>query len=490
MIQSALQQHQHALSQHALADYAAKAALPIFDLAGLRIDFSKNYLNQETLSLWQKWWDACDIEAQLEALQRGEIVNLSEQRSAQHHLLRQTQPQRFGREIQAMRQAMQDLKRQWQAQGIRDVIHLGIGGSELGMRLLCEALRSRRHDDGMRVHFISSPDPERYQEVLQDLNPAKSACLLASKSFRTEEVLHGAQLVRDFLGGTERMVALTAAEDAARAWGITQVLPLWDWVGGRYSLASVLALPLILQNDYADYEALLRGMERIDQHCFDTPLARNVPVLMATLDAWYNHYFHYPARIIMSYSHALRTFPAYVQQLAMESLGKHCSQTGEALSHRSGMMIWGGRGTEAQHSFFQWLHQGSQIVPVDMIVLKRFDHVQRDTATEQLIHSHYLGQMSALMLGQPEAAMTQRSMGNRPSTAIVLERLTPETLGALCALYEHKTSVEALLYGINAYDQWGVEYGKAVAEQCRRALQSQNQALDPSTLALARYLKD
>lgn len=492
-----LKQHQALIASKTLKQWFEAEPHRVSDwtlqFSHLYLDLSKNYVNAETKNIWAEWWQASDLKNKIKALQTGERINTSENRQVLHHILREPTPSLYADEILATRQKMQVIENKLKSAGVTDVVHIGIGGSELGMKLLCQALRSRRNKQ-INIHFLASPDADKIAELQETLHPKTTALIVASKTFTTEETMVNAQYMRDWLlagdpNGAQRMIAISTAIPLLKQFGILEenVLPMWDWVGGRFSLSSALALPLVLQNSFADYEALLRGLNRLDEHFYQADFKENLPVLLATLDAWYNRYFHIDTRAVITYNHPLHYFPAYLQQLAMESLGKNVDIHGKPLSERSGIIIWGGNGTETQHSFFQLLHQGNHIVPLDLITVKSAS--EKFLPAQATVHSHFIAQAEAFMLGRKTDRNEQFSAGNRPTSALILDELNPESLGELIALYEHKTSVEGFLYGINSYDQWGVEFGKILAKDTKADLLGAQHDHDASTSALIQYLK-
>ena len=486
-------------------------------IAGIYADLSKNHLDAQTPALWQQWLSAARVKEGIAALLGGEHVNSSENRPALHYRLRSPVSDAFSidgqdisADIAAMRAHMRTLAekvrsgawRGYSGKAFTDIIHIGIGGSELGPRLICQALK-QQSDGRLTVHFLPTPDPYRLQ-ALAHLNPETTLLIIASKTFTTEETLSSAQYLRNWLraaGGEaadKQMIAITARTDRAAEFGIEheRTLPMWDWVGGRYSLWSSIALPFVLQNGYEHYEQLLAGAHAMDEHFAHAEPARNLPIQLALLDVWYNHYFHINNRAVITYSAALEPFPQYLQQLAMESLGKRTQGNGEALAKPSGIIIWGGSGTDVQHAFFQLIHQGQRAIPVDFITVKKS---AQHPELQRILHAHCLAQSEALMHGRTEADLpaglpAQESAqrvcpGNRPSTTLILDELSPACVGALLALYENKTSAEALLLGVNAYDQWGVELGKQLAASTNASLSGQTGKHDASTTALLNHLK-
>lgn len=521
-IHDTLRAHRDTLQQTTLTDKfaadPARMSVWQFDVAGIHADLAKNHVDADTQTLWQQWLADARVADGIKALLAGEHVNQSENRPALHYRLRSPTDQPFvidgqdiSADIAAMRAHMKTLAEKihsgewlgYSGKRFTDVIHIGIGGSELGPRLICHALKHQT-DKGLTIHFLATPDPYRLQ-ALEALNPETTLLIIASKTFTTEETLASAEHLRAWLraaGGEkadQQMIAISARTDRAAAFGIDaeRVLPMWDWVGGRYSLWSSIALPFVLQNGYAAYEALLSGAHQMDEHFASADAARNLPIQLALLDTWYNHYFHINNRAVITYSAALEPFPQYLQQLAMESLGKRTRHDGSDLDQPTGLIIWGGSGTDVQHAFFQLIHQGQRDIPVDFITLKQSDKYPQ---MQRLLQSHCLAQSEALMHGRSVADLPQDLAphesaqrvcpGNRPSTTLILDALNPQCLGALLALYENKTSAEALLLGVNAYDQWGVELGKQLAAGTRKSLDGATGAHDASTTALINHIKN
>ncbi|MDO4435786.1 MAG: glucose-6-phosphate isomerase [Cardiobacteriaceae bacterium] len=519
-IHEKLQQHQKDLTQLSLSALVASEKNRVadwsFEEAGLRVDFAKNFVNQDTKALWAQWWEKAGLREHLADLHAGKAVNNSEDRPALHHRLRTPAGKiddAISRDVAAVHEQLRQISEKaaqsafvgFSGKAITDVVHIGIGGSELGPRLVCHALEHLKTTT-YRLHFLASPDAYYLNSLQSALNPETTLCIIASKSFTTEETLHNAEKLRTWLHNAAQgadisgqFFALTAKPKLAEAWGVSaeQILPLWDFVGGRYSLWSSIALPLVLQNGYEQYQALLAGAHEMDEHFQHAPYERNIPVLLATLDAWYNHYFQYNNRAMITYCQPLRDFVPHIQQLEMESLGKRADKNGQPLPFPSGMLIWGGAGTDAQHAYFQLLHQGHRNGAMDFITVKQAPKGFEDT--QALLHSHYIAQQEAFMMGQseedlshlPESKRFERTNGgNRPTTSVVLSDLTPRTVGALVAMYEHKTSAQGVLYGLNAYDQWGVEYGKKLASAVQEELLGRGVGEhDVDTVALIGLLK-
>jgi len=475
-----------------------------------RIDFSKERIDAAALEALVAHAESVGVARWIEALFAGERVNLSEGRPALHTALRQQDdtPVRVGgedvipavrdtqRRIRALAAALREGRRRG-ATGlpITDVVSIGIGGSDLGPRMVCDALAGTEAPP-VRVSFVSNVDPEALARALAPLDPASTAFVVISKTFTTQETLANATAARQWLARSmpgaalgAHFVGVSANVAAAGAFGIEadDVLPMWDWVGGRYSLWSAVGLPIAIRCGPDAFAALLAGAAAMDRHVRTAPLAQNAGVVLALVGWWNARWLGHAQRLVIPYSHALRELAAYLQQLVLESNGKTVGRDGAPLEAGSTPSLWGEPGTDAQHSFFQWLHQGTHPSPVEFVVPVRARHPIGDQ--ERLLVANALAQAQALAAGRtPEtvrrelagsgleggsldAAIAARVCpGNRPSTTILLPQVDPYHLGALIALYEHRTYVEGLLYGINSFDQWGVELGKTLAKPIARAL--------------------
>jgi glucose-6-phosphate isomerase len=386
------------------------------------------------------------------------------------------------------------------------IVHIGIGGSDLGPRLVWEALRPL--DPAIDLRFVANIDPRDMAEALTGLDPATTLVVVVSKTFTTQETLANAEAARAWLaaslpevGRDRHFIGVTAAPERAGAFGCGRTFAFRDWVGGRYSLWSAVSLSCVIALGSEAFDGLLAGARSMDDHFVSAPLERNAPVLLAMAQVWNVDGLDRPARTVAPYAHALRRLPAFLQQLEMESNGKRVRRDGSAVTRQTCPVVFGEPGTNGQHAFFQQIHQGPQVVPAEFVIVRR-THAD---APESPLWSNALAQGQALMLGKTEreahteliasgvdAAEADRLAphktfpGNRPSTAIVMDRLTPETLGALLALYEHKTFVEGVIWDINSFDQWGVELGKVLAKAILKdvAVGGPSETLDPSTAAL------
>ncbi|KAF1704860.1 glucose-6-phosphate isomerase [Pseudoxanthomonas suwonensis] len=446
-------------------------------------------------------WDALlQLARQLElpvAFRRlfdGEKINLTEGRSVLHTALRgdlsQSPVARQAYETAAaVRQRMYALVRDLEASDVTDIVSVGIGGSDLGPRLVADALRGPL-PGRFRVHFISNVDGAAAQRVLAPLDPKRTAAVFISKTFGTQETLLNGAIVRDWLGGSGRIYAVSAnPERAASAFDIApeRVLPMWDWVGGRYSLWSAVGFPIALAIGTKAFDELLGGAAEFDRHVLEAPLEANLAVRHGLTAVWNRNALGLASHAVMTYDQRLALLPAYLQQLVMESLGKRVKVDGSPVDGDTVPVWWGGAGTDVQHSFFQALHQGTGIVPADFIGTVRNDDPYAQN--HEALLSNLLAQTEALANGQSSEDPHRAYPGGRPSTTIVLDSLTPASLGALLAMYEHSVYVQSVAWGINAFDQFGVELGKQVANTLLPALRGEGQAQDPVTASLIARLR-
>jgi glucose-6-phosphate isomerase len=400
---------------------------------------------------------------------------------------------------------------------ITDVVNIGIGGSFLGPQLVSEALLPFAQK-GLRCHYLANVDGSEFRELVSKLSAATTLFIVSSKSFSTLETLKNALAARAWYlaqGGSEEnlhqhFIAVTSNPEAATAFGISEenILPLWDWVGGRYSLWSAIGLPIAMSIGISNFKELLSGAYNMDLHFRNTPFERNIPVLLGLLGVWYGDFWGARSHAILPYDYYLRNITDHLQQLDMESNGKSVRQDGTPISAGSGPVIWGGVGCNGQHAYHQLLHQGSQLIPADFIVPVSSYNPVADH--HQWLYANCLSQSQALMLGkslaESEAELRSKGMpesevqrlaahkvvpGNRPSNTLVMERISPRRLGALIAMYEHKVYVQSVLWGINAFDQWGVELGKELGKGVYQGLTDWEPAVaaDASTQGLINYFR-
>ena len=476
-------------------------------------DLSRNRVDAATEALLLQLARECGLQAQRSALLAGAAVNTTEQRAVLHHLLRNPPPAQAqpapaapdfiadaSAEVQSVRAAMLQYAEAVRADArITDIVSIGIGGSGLGPALVVSALQDHGLP-GQRVHFVSNVDGMELGSLLRQLQPAHTLFLVASKTFTTAETMANAHAARDWFlahGGSldadaavplaRHFAALTTHLEAAAEFGITTTFGFWDWVGGRYSLWSAIGLPIAIAIGAAAFKELLAGAHAMDGHFQTAPLERNLPVRLGLLDVWYRNFHGFTSRCIAPYSHGLRRLSAYLQQLEMESNGKGVDWQGRALPYATAPVVWGEPGTNGQHAFFQMLHQGSDTIPFEFIVLRRGG---RDLPEQHpRLVANALAQAQALMQGRASACGHRHFGGNRPSTVLLLEQLDPASLGALVALYEHRVFVSGAIWGINSFDQWGVELGKQLADHLQPRLASGDAiGLDGATAGLLHRL--
>ena len=468
-------------------------------------DYSKNRLTDETLRLLLNLAEDAQLGAQIEAMFNGEKINHTEGRAVLHTALRSqaetpilvdgadVMPQ-IRAVLAKMRRFSESVRsgewRGFTGKPITDIVNIGIGGSDLGPKMVCAALKpySKR---GLRVHFVSNVDGTDIAETLKLLNPESALFLIASKTFTTQETMTNAHTARDWFlarSGDERYIArhfaaMSTNTAAVKTFGIDpdNMFEFWDWVGGRYSLWSAIGLSIALFIGMDNFEALLRGAYAADLHFRSAPFAQNIPVIMALLGIWYNNFFGAQSHAILPYEQYLEHFPAYFQQGDMESNGKSVSRDGESLNYSTGPIIWGQPGTNGQHAFYQLIHQGTKLIPCDF--LAGVETQNSLGSHHAILLSNFLAQTEALMKGRTtEEARVELSAqgyagaelellaraktfpGNRPTNSLLYQSLTPETLGMLIALYEHKIFTQGVIWRVNSFDQMGVELGKQLAK--------------------------
>jgi glucose-6-phosphate isomerase len=460
-----------------------------FRVGPLYASFARQHYDRAALDALFGIAEAADLTSAVRRLFDGHLVNVTEGRAALHTALRSdlsavVHVREASAQARAARALMAAMVDELHASGVTDVVSIGIGGSDLGPRLVADALSDGDGGARLRVHFVSNVDGNAVRRTLAKLDPARTAAILISKTFGTQETLLNGTVVRDWLQNDNRVYAVSANVQRAADFGIDErrILPMWDWVGGRYSLWSAVGFPIALAIGMEGFERLLAGAADMDAHVLATPLRDNVAVWHALTAIWNRNAMHAGAQAVLPYDERLRLLPNYLQQLVMESLGKSARLDGEAMVGHTVPVWWGGAGTDTQHSFFQALHQGTQIVPADFIGVIRADHAHESNHAALL--ANLLAQTEAFANGQASDDPHRAYAGNRPSTLLLLDAMTPESLGALIALYEHSVYLQSVLWGINAFDQFGVELGKQVANKLLPALQGEAEADDPVTRAL------
>jgi glucose-6-phosphate isomerase len=453
--------------------------------------FARQRIDQRA---WQRLLQVAEdraLPAAMRALVDGSEVNGTEHRPALHTALRGDVGEgavaaAARRDAVAARQRMEALASALEADArVTDIVNIGIGGSDLGPRLAVDALRD--HASGrFRVHFLSNVDGHAAQSLMASLDPARTAVVLVSKTFTTQETLLNGELLRHWLGGDDRLYAVSSNVARAAAFGVdaARVLPMWDWVGGRYSLWSAVGFVIRLALGSAGFDALLAGAAAMDRHAVEAPLAQNLAVRHALTAVWNRNALGYDSIAVLPYDERLRLLPSYLQQLTMESLGKSVRRDGSAVGAATVPVLWGGAGTDCQHSFFQALHQGSDTLPAELIGVVRPDHAF--DRNHQALLANLLAQSEALANGAANADPHRSYAGNRPHTLLLLDALTPDALGALLALHEHSVYLQSVIWDINAFDQWGVELGKKIAGELLPAVAGEAGASvrDPMTAAL------
>lgn len=485
---------------------------------GIRVDASKTRLPQSAWQALLTLAEEADIAAWRERMFAGELVNHTENRPALHPALRlpelaavEVDGEPIGPALRARRERMDTL-----VGGVRDgtiqapdggpftdVVNIGIGGSDLGPRLVCDALGG---DGAVRVHFVDNIDPDAWDRIAPRIDPARTLFVVASKTFTTAETLANARRAYAAVDAATvagqagaHFVAVTGAADRARAFGVAadRIFDLPAWVGGRYSLWSAIGLPIGFACGSQVFDALLDGAAAMDRHFRDQPLARNLPVRLALLGVWQGNFLGARSHVVVPYSERLKLLPGYLQQLELESNGKHIDRAGQELDYRTAPALWGGVGTTVQHAFFQWLHQGTETVACDLLAI-----CDREGKDGVALAANCLAQAATLLngvgdddlraAGVPEAERPWRRLpGDRSSTTFLLDDLSAQTLGALLALYEHKVFCQAAIWRINPFDQWGVEQGKKTARSLAPALAAGDAVagVDPSTAALLAHFQ-
>ena len=465
-------------------------------------DLSKNLIDHPTQQLLFTLARQCGLEQHRDAMFAGSAINNTEQRAVLHWLLRSPASLADGADALAGERAQvhEVLGAMLAyAQGVRaddaitDIVNIGIGGSDLGPQMAVLALDAFVLP-GKRFHFVSNVDGHELDAVLKRIKPESTLFLIASKTFTTIETMTNASSARDWFeanGGKDvgrHFAALTTNVAAAKAFGIRTTFGFWDWVGGRYSVWSAIGLPLAIAIGEQGFREFLAGAHAMDQHFRSATLEQNLPVRLALLDIWYRNFHRFTSRSIAPYHSALRRLPAYLQQLEMESNGKCVDAQGQALRFSTAPVLWGEPGTNGQHAFFQMLHQGSDTVPVEFVAVRKPRHAL--PGHQELLLANVLAQAQALMVGQRDTGGHRNFPGNRPSTFLLLDELTPTTLGALIALQEHRVFVSGSLWGINSFDQWGVELGKLLAKDLQARLHTGDvSGLDGSTAGLLQRLR-
>ncbi len=496
------------------------------------LDYSKNRINQKTMELLFSLAKESDLSERIQAMFSGEKINTTEDRAVLHVALRNRSNVPIlvdGEDVMPavnavlakMRSFTESVRSgDWKGhtgKAITDIVNIGIGGSDLGPVMVTEALKPYGHQR-LKVHFVSNVDGTHIVEAIKPLNPETTLFIVASKTFTTQETLTNAHTARDWLladlkqesAVAKHFVALSTNEEAVSAFGIdtSNMFEFWDWVGGRYSLWSAIGLSIALYIGMDNFESLLQGAHDMDEHFSATEFEENLPVVLALLGIWYSNFFGAQTHAILPYDQYLHRFSAYFQQGDMESNGKGVCRDGSPVGYSTGPVIWGEPGTNGQHAFYQLIHQGTRVIPADFIAAAQTHNPVGEH--HDILLSNYFAQTEALMLGKLpnevraeldaaglaaekiDALVPHKTFtGNRPTNSILYKKLTPETLGGLIAMYEHKIFVQGVIWDINSYDQWGVELGKQLAKVILPELQTDTDVTshDASTNGLINYSK-
>ena len=475
------------------------------------VDFSKNRCTTETLDLFMELLDEVELKDAIERYFNGEKINETENRAVLHTALRAPANSEIlvhGKNVlPEIEQVKRRLKNFTDAvingthlghsgQPITDVVNIGIGGSDLGPLMVVESLKY--YQNQLNVHFVSNVDGDHVNEIIKTLNPETTLFIIVSKSFSTQETLTNAQTIREWFLKTmpndaipHHFVAVSSNIDAVIRFGIDEdnCFPMWDWVGGRFSLWSAVGLSISLAIGFDKFEELLLGAQKMDRHFKIQPFSSNIPIVLACLSIWYNNFFKTESEAVIAYTQYLKYFTPYLQQASMESNGKGVDREGNRIKYQSGNVIWGEPGTNSQHAFFQLLHQGTKLIPSDFIAFKQ--SLYGDTDHHNKLISNFIAQTEALLTGKSDKDPFKNFEGNRPTNTILIDQLTPESLGKLIALYEHKIFVQGIVWNIYSYDQFGVELGKKLADKVLSDLENAtNLDHDSSTNNLINHIKN
>jgi glucose-6-phosphate isomerase len=496
------------------------------EAAGLYLDYSKNRITPETLKLLIQLAQGSGLQERIDAMFRGEKINITEKRAVLHVALRAPRGasivvdgENVVPKVHAVLDRMADFSNrirsgEWKGytgKRIRNVINVGIGGSDLGPVMAYEALRYYS-DRALTFRFVSNVDGTDFAEAVHDLDPAETLFIISSKTFTTLETMTNAHTARDWslagLQGDEKsvakhFVAVSTNTAEVQKFGIdtANMFEFWDWVGGRYSMSSAIGLSTMVAIGPDNFRAMLGGLHQIDEHFRTTPFEKNLPVLMGLLSVWYDDFFGAQTQAVLPYEQYLKRFPAYLQQLTMESNGKHVTLDGKTVTRETSAIYWGEPGTNGQHSFYQLIHQGTKLIPCDFIAFT--EPLNPLGRHHDVLIANVLAQAEALAFGKtPEQVKAEGTPdwlvphrvfeGNRPSNTIFVDRLTPETLGKLVALYEHSVFTQGTVWNIDSFDQWGVELGKVLAQRIIPELESKTEpklAHDSSTNTLISYYR-
>ncbi|GAA7594663.1 glucose-6-phosphate isomerase [Helicobacter pylori] len=532
-----LLKHYEEIKEMHMRDWFSKdkerASRYFVQLESLSLDYSKNRLNDTTLKLLFELANDCSLKEKIEAMFKGEKINTTEKRAVLHTALRSLNDTEILLDNMEVLKSIRSVLKRMRAfsdsvrsgkrlgytnQVITDIVNIGIGGSDLGALMVCTALKRYGHPR-LKMHFVSNVDGTQILDVLEKINPASTLFIVASKTFSTQETLTNALTARKWFverSGDEKhiakhFVAVSTNKEAVQQFGIDEhnMFEFWDFVGGRYSLWSAIGLSIMIYLGKKNFNALLKGAYLMDEHFRNAPFESNLPVLMGLIGVWYINFFQSKSHLIAPYDQYLRHFPKFIQQLDMESNGKRISKKGETIPYDTCPVVWGDMGINAQHAFFQLLHQGTHLIPIDFIA--SLDKKPNAKGHHEILFSNVLAQAQAFMKGKSyeealgellskgldkdeakDLAHHRVFFGNRPSNILLLEKISPSNMGALVALYEHKVFVQGVIWDINSFDQWGVELGKELAVPILQELEGHksNAYFDSSTKHLIELYKN
>ncbi|TDN95153.1 glucose-6-phosphate isomerase [Salegentibacter sp. 24] len=468
------------------------------------LDYSKNRITSETRDLLLELAKECDLSSAIESYFKGDTINKTENRAVLHTALRSPADAEINYdgknvvpEVQEVKEKIKKFsnkiiggeKKGYTGKAFTDVVNIGIGGSDLGPVMVTESLQY--YQNHLKVHYVSNVDGDHVHEIIKKLDPETTLFLVVSKTFTTQETLSNATTIRNWFRKTapqkavaEHFIAVSSNLKNVEEFGIAieNVFPMWDWVGGRFSLWSAVGLSISLAVGYSNFEALLKGAQKMDEHFKKSEFIENIPVQLALLSIWYNNFYKAESEAIIPYTQYLHRLPAYLQQAIMESNGKSVDRNGNRVDYQTGTIIWGEPGTNSQHAFFQLIHQGTKLIPADFIGFRKSLHQDEDHHNKLM--ANFFAQTEALLQGKSKtevqhelqgSGVTKSTIkellpfkefeGNKPTNTLLVDKLTPESLGKLIAMYEHKIFVQGIIWNIFSYDQWGVELGKQLASE-------------------------
>ena len=529
-----LSKHFHDIKKYHLKEWfaedAERATRFTIQWDDFYFDYSKNRITTETIALLKELTEEVDLKDAINKYFSGDIINQTENRAVLHTALRLPKDSELIMDghniisdINVVKSKIENFtndiikghKKGFTGKNFTDIVNIGIGGSDLGPAMIVDALQF--YANHLNTHFVSNIDGDHVNEVIKKLNPETTLFVIVSKTFTTQETLSNANTIRDWFlkslpknAVSKHFVAVSTNIEKVKAFGIEEdnIFPMWNWVGGRFSLWSAVGLSISLAVGYSNFESLLNGAHKMDTHFKNEPFENNIPIIMACLGIWYNNFFEFESEAVLPYSQYLNQFTTYLQQAIMESNGKSVDRNGDKINYQTGAIVWGEPGTNSQHAFFQLLHQGTKIIPADFIAFGKSLHGNKDH--QDKLMSNFFAQTEALMNGKtkeqvlkefekestPNTTKEQLANfkifeGNRPTTTILINKLTPQSLGKLVALYEHKIFVQGIIWNIFSYDQFGVELGKQLAGNILHDFEkSEDGCHDASTTNLINYYKE